>query len=415
MNQAFDQMRNDSPQIVAYINEQITHICHHLPPREPGSIGEHKAGEYMAGILSHECGCPGVKVESFPEHPSAFYCYFRCSMVFDTLCALLYFVHPGLSILTGCIALTLFLFQFVLYRQMIDPFFPLKQGTNVTALRPCTDEPRQRIFLNGHMDAAWEFTLNYHFGGIVFELPGLLATVGVFYYIAISICSLMGISEWTQNAALWGLLFLPFFLLLGLTYNPHRIVPGANDNLTGCLISIAILREMEQQGIELRHTELGVNLTGSEEAGLRGSKAWCKAHKNDYQDVPTYIISIDTIQDPKEFMVNRRDLNGTVSTDQEICDLYSRAAKNMGVPCKSGQIPLFGGASDGAGFAQGGFRSISVTGMNHKLERFYHTQLDTPDKLSEEAIHNCYLATLEMIRLIDQASEADHFCQRSIK
>ena len=35
-------------------------------------------------------------------------------------------------------------------------------------------------------------------------------------------------------------------------------------------------------------------LTGSEESGLRGAKAWCKAHKEDYSDVPTYIYSFDT-------------------------------------------------------------------------------------------------------------------------
>ena len=84
---------------------------------------------------------------------------------------------------------------------------------------------------------------------------------------------------------------MPIFLLLVITYNPKCVVDGANDNLSGCYIGMAILHEMERRGITLEHTELGMILTGSEEAGLRGAKAWAKAHKGDYQDVPTYIIS----------------------------------------------------------------------------------------------------------------------------
>ena len=56
-------------------------------------------------------------------------------------------------------------------------------------------------------------------------------------------------------------------------WNKNRIVDGANDNLSGCYMGIAILKALKDNGIELENTEVGVILTGSEEAGLRGAKS----------------------------------------------------------------------------------------------------------------------------------------------
>ncbi|MBR5960268.1 MAG: M20/M25/M40 family metallo-hydrolase [Clostridia bacterium] len=385
---------------VSYMVEEITHICRKIGRRSPGSTGERAAAEYFAGVLEKKCGCTDVKTESFEENPDSFYGYFYFSAFCDILCGVFFFSRPLLSIFFGLLGVLLFVYHFVLYRKPLDPLFPRKQGTNVTAVRPCSGEVKQRIFLNGHTDAAWEFPINYRFGGIAFEIPGLAATVGVFYYIILSFLSLCGVDVYT--AGLRGLVFLPFFLLLTITYNPLRVVDGANDNLTGCLMGVALLKEMEEQGIQLENTEIGVILTGSEEAGLRGAKAWCEAHKDDYRDVPTCIISYDSIYNPDWLMVNRRDLNNTVASDEDLCDYFLLAAEDAGVPCRDGKVPLFGGATDSAAFTQGGFRSIGITGLSHRLERFYHTRLDTPENLSPIALENCFRVTAEFVRSADR-------------
>ena len=46
-----------------------------MKKRAPGSEGEFEAAQYMAGILKSEGGCEDVRVESFDEHPGAFYGY----------------------------------------------------------------------------------------------------------------------------------------------------------------------------------------------------------------------------------------------------------------------------------------------------------------------------------------------------
>ena len=386
--------------------KEITHICRGMKKRPPGSEGERDAAADMADTLRRDCGCEDVSIETFTVHPGSFYGYFRFSAVFDTLCAVTFFIRPQLSLLFGCAALLLFLFHFVLYKKPLDPLFPARESVNVTAVRRCAGEVRQRIFLNGHTDAAWEFPLNYRFGGIVFETPGVAATVGVLFFLALSVCSVCGVGAWVRIAAPYGLIFVPFFVLLFFTYNPKRVVDGANDDLSGCYIGIALLREMERRGADLAHTEVGVILTGSEEAGLRGAKAWCRAHRDDYRDVPTYIICFDTIHDTKYLAVNTRDLNGTVKSDPALCRAFMRAAGKAGVPCRRSSVPLFGGSTDSAAFTQGGFRSIGVTGLNHVLEDYYHTRRDACDNMNEEGLENCFRAAAALIAMLDRQKTA---------
>jgi len=126
--------------------------------------------------------------------------------------------------------LLLMLFQFILYYEVADRFFPLRQSVNVTAVRPCTGECRRRVFLNAHLDAAWEWPMNYHFGGVVFEVYNIGATLGVLYYIVLTACRLCGAANWTLAAGLAGILFFPFWIGLSFLRDRSRMV-GSYDNL----------------------------------------------------------------------------------------------------------------------------------------------------------------------------------------
>ena len=187
--------------------------------------------------------------------------------------------------------------------------------------------------------------------------------------------------------------------------NYRRVVDGANDNLSGCYMGISVLKFLKDEGIELENTELGVVLTGSEEAGLRGAKAWCEKHKGEFDDVPTFIFSYDTIHDPKYLMVNYRDLNATVAADKDVSDLFMEAAKELGVHCNKGMVPPLGGATDSAAFAQAGFRATGVTGLNHKLEDYYHTRRDTYDNMNETGLADCFAVSVKALEMFDNGAK----------
>ncbi len=397
-------------EVAQYMLEEITHICKNLPKRDPGSEGEKLSCEYMAKVLKDDCGCERADVESFKENPGSFYGWIYITVTCMLLALVAFFFVPWISIILIVAGLTLAVLQFGLYKKAVDWMFPEKTGHNVTAIKKCTREVKRRIFFNGHPDAAWEWPVNYKLGGVGFESHAIIGFAGAFYYLALSIIKTIKIANGTggpdtlKKCALCGLIFLPFWLGLYFMWNKKIVVDGANDNLTGCYMGIAILKELHDQGISLENTEVGVILSGSEEAGLRGAKAWAEAHKGEFDDVPTVIVSYDTIHDPKYLMVNYRDLNGTVKTDKEASDLMMKAAKDLDIHILKGMVPPMGGATDPAAFAQAGYRATSITGLNHKLEDYYHTRKDTYTNMNLQGLADCYAVSVRALELFDDGA-----------
>ena len=404
-----------------YMIDEITHIIKTFEKRDPGSKGELQACEYMAEVLEKEGGCDPelTKIEGFKENPGSFFGWIYFTITFVLLAIILYFFFPIVSVILIVAGLLIAFLQFGLYKKFVDWAFKEKEGHNVTAVKKPTGEVKRRLVFNGHPDAAWEWPVNYALGGVGFEGHAIICAIGAIYYIVISIIymkqsgSMLGFAinpnvttaDWFIKAALWGLLFVPFEIGLYFMWNEKRIVDGANDNLTGCYMGIAVLKALQDEGIELENTELAVVLTGSEEAGLRGSKAWCEAHKGEWQDVPTFFFSYDTIFDPKYLMVNYRDLNGTVKADKDVCDLFLEAAQELEIPVTKGWVPPLGGATDNAAFTQAGFRSTGITGLNHKLEDYYHTRRDTYANMNPEGLANCFAATVKALEKFDNGEK----------
>ncbi len=395
-----------------YMVKEITYICKNIEKRAPGSEGEKKSCEYMADILKKDCGCERADVESFKENPGSFYGWLFFTLTFVLAAIVLYFFAPVASIILIAAGLVLVLLQFGLYIKAIDRFFPEKTGHNVTAIKKCKGETKRRIIFNGHPDAAWEWPVNHALGGVGFEAHAIIGFAGAFYYLILAIIQLAqngavgaDISTPLGKAGLIGLIFVPFLVGLYFMVNYRRVVDGANDNLSGCYMGIALLKALKDEGIEFENTELGVVLTGSEEAGLRGSKAWCEAHKDEFNDVPTFIFSYDTIHDPKFLMVNYRDLNGTVKADKDASDLFMEAADELGIRCKKGMVPPLGGATDSAAFAQAGMRAAGITGLNHKLESYYHTRRDSYDNMNLDGLADCFAATVKVLEKFDEGAK----------
>ncbi len=397
-----------------YMVSEITHICKDFEKRDPGSKGEQQACEYMADVLKNECGCERADVESFKENPGSFFGWIYFTITFVLAAVAISFFYPLVSIILIVVGLLIVFMQFGLYKKFIDRFFPEKTGHNVTAVKSCKGEVKRRIFFNGHPDAAWEWPVNYKLGGVGFEGHAVICGIGAVYYLVISIMLVAknGLEYVSFDAdetlgllRLIGLVFVPFLIGLYWMWNENRIVDGANDNLSGCYMGIAILKALKEEGIEFDNTEVGVILTGSEEAGLRGAKAWCAAHKGEFDDVPTFIFSYDTIHDPKYLMTNYRDLNGTVKADKDVSDLFMEAAKELDISCKKGWVPPLGGATDSAAFAQAGFRATGVTGLNHKLEDYYHTRRDTYDNMNEQGLADCFAISVKALEMFDNGAK----------
>lgn len=389
-----------------YMVDEITHICTKLPKRGPGSEGEKLSCEYI-GEEMKKLGCDTVYVEGFKENPGSFLGWIYFTITFCFMAFASYFFMPVLSIVFIAIGLTLCVLQFGLYKKVVDKFFKEKTGHNVSGFKKPTGEVKRRIIFNGHPDAAWEWPFKYKFTYLGFDIHMIVCFVGAFYTLGIAIAKLAGAlsPELAKTLGLVGLVFVPFWFGLYFMWNRNKIVDGANDNLSGCYIGMAILKALHDEGIEFENTEIGVVCSGSEEAGLRGAKAWAAAHADEMKDVPTFVFSYDTIAQNEQLMVNYRDLNATVKTDKEVGDLFFESCEELGIPCKKGFVPPLGGATDSAAFAQAGMRATGITALNHALPDFYHTRLDTPEALNPSCLADCFAASVLALEKFDKGAK----------
>ncbi|MCR4660441.1 MAG: M28 family peptidase [Clostridia bacterium] len=396
-----------------YMEEEITYICKNLPKRDPGSEGEKLSVEHMADILEKDCGCDNVRIESFEEHPRSFFGWIFFTISFVLAGIITFFFVPLLGVILTALGLIIVFITFGLYTKLIDCFFPKKIGHTVLATKKPTGEVKRRILFNGHPDAVWEWRVNYHFGGVAFDCHLCFCILGALYYIILGIicCAKRGVSAGIPDvndpfiiAAICGLIFVPFEIGLYFMVDYKQVVDGANDNLTGCYMGIALLKMLQDEGITFENTEIGVLNTGSEEAGIRGAWDFSKKHAAEYKDVPTYVYSYDTIHDPKYLMVNYRDLNGMVKTDKDAADLFLNSAKEINVPCLKGWVPPLGGSTDVIGFKRGGMHAAGITGLNHKLEDYYHTRKDSWDNLDLEGLANCFAITAKVLEHYDEGA-----------
>ena len=389
----------------------IKKICKDVGPRPAGSEQEHEAQKLMAAELAG--ACDKVEIEPFDVHPGAFLGWILTDGIMMIAAIVLFFFGMSAIALALCaLSLIFAIVEFLLYKKLLDPFFPKKTSHNVVAVRKPKGEVRRRIIFSGHADSAneWRFT---YYGGSKLLVPIIgLSFVGILLGLVLGIWAVA--AGHAFSAADSGALnvmryvflaWIPILFTALFFENKKRPVMGANDDLTGCFISMAVVKYMQQHDIRFENTEVWVVLTGSEEAGLRGAKAFCKAHKNELSDVETVFVGLDTIRDYDFAAVYSRDLTGTVKNDAGACALVKEAAKQTGLdlPYKS----VFFGATDAAAVTQAGMKAVSVAAMDPAPAKYYHTRLDTADNLDIKTVEAVLGVALETAFLFDEKGLSD--------
>ncbi|MDR2524774.1 MAG: Zn-dependent exopeptidase M28 [Oscillospiraceae bacterium] len=393
----------------AWCAEQIKALIARFGPRAPGSPAEWDAQQAMAEQLRPWADT--VETEGFPVHRQAFMGFIPFTVLLTmAACGLFWFGRPvaGLTLVTLA-ALPLVL-EFAMYRQFIDRLFKAYPSHNVVARRKPAGEIKKRIYLVGHADSQYEWTLNYRLGGVGMKLVLIPAVVGMVICFCANLLRflLFDIAALPNEGFLYWLfkitgivLFCLFPCDVGFLFfqSRRRGVPGANDNLSGCYTAMAILKEMREGQISFEDTEVVVLLTGSEEAGLRGAKAYVERHKAELHDpaIETVAVGLDTFRDLKDIAIYNRDLSGTVRHSPKMQRLMWEAGKRCGYDLPSASIYI--GACDAVAFTQAGIPATGFAAMDPTPPRWYHTRLDNAERLEPKAIEVGAAIALEAVRL----------------
>ena len=392
-----------------YVINGITHVCKTYKSRAPGSQSERDAQDYFAKELKP--WADEITVEEFKLSPHAFMGFIPIAGIFGIISSILFFLNrftvsttlTWIAMVLITIAFLMFLFEFLLYRQFVDFLFPKSTSKNVYAVRKPHGETKRRIIFGGHADAAWEWTYSLHgqiktlapvIGGSIGGL--LISLISVLAYIIAGMPPIKGF--WSVMSFIL-LALIPFYIAILFFINWRVVVDGANDNLTACFSSMAILKEMAENDFRFENTEVGCLITGSEEAGLRGAKAFSKKHAKELNKIDTVIIPLETLRECRHLAVYNRDQTGTVHNDEKLADLLIAAGKKVGQDLP--RAAIYPGSTDAAAFTQAGIRSVGLGGVDHDPQKYYHTRHDSYDNISPECIKKSIEIAYETAYMFD--------------
>ena len=221
------------------------------------------------------------------------------------------------------------------------------------------------------------------------------------------------------------------------TVKPHeRIVmvahiqePGANDDASGCGTLLAMAIALQQAIAAKALAPPGRTLTFIWGDENRGSRAWLTAHPEQATGVQ-YMFSMDmtgedTAKTGGTFLIEKQadpsavwdrpsdphsawgsspvkaeELKGSLLNDLHLA-ICRRRAKDTGWIVKTNP---YEGGSDHTEFKNAGIPSL----LNwHFTDRFYHTNLDRPDKVSAAEMVNVGVATATSAWFLASATEQD--------
>ena len=326
-----------------FITDGIREVCEKYKRRAPGSQSERDAQVFFKKLLAKFSD--EVISEDFTLHPHAFMGFIPIAATLLLIAMVL--LRFGTSVVTSVFAavlpvlcLLMFLFEFMMYKSFVDFLFPKRVSTNVYAVRKASGETKRRIIFGGHTDASPEWTYSLH-GQIKTIAPVMAgAIISMFVNLGINIYFLINVLKTGAPIEFEGvfkvlwiieLCFVPFIIAIYFFINWRVIVDGANDNLSANYIALSVIKEMAEQDLRFENTDVCCLISGSEEAGLRGARAFARKHRKELLDTETVFIAMDTMREVEQLMVYTRGCTGTVKDSKAVGELIREAGRNVGI------------------------------------------------------------------------------------
>lgn len=163
----------------------------------------------------------------------------------------------------------------------------------------------------------------------------------------------------------------------------RRVVPGANDNLTGVAVLVGLAEALRDEPV----AGLRVLLvsTGSEESFMEGMDAFARRHLDAMDRERTTVLCVDTVGSPQLVMVEGEGMLVMRDYPSEVRDLVAAAAADAGVPLRRGL--RLRNASDGVIALRRGFPCAFIGSVNeYKAPANYHWPTDTPENVVMETV-----------------------------
>ena len=339
----------------------IDHIIQSCPRRVAGSESERRAHE----LMQQDMQALGLEVELRPfAFNRSIYANMALHFLLATVATALIVVHPLVALAGHLLVGVSYWLDSTKRAKILRRLFPMRPSQNLVATRPAVKGMRHRLVFVSHIDAA--------FTGWVFH-PAMIkmatkppplkilsftsksmfvATLAVFGLAAMDALALAFGPIWPVmiGVALLSIApFLTFFFNAQVVWT-NEVVPGANDNLSGCWAAMELARRLMPDCPD--DVELVFVATGCEEAGTGGSWALADELKDTWERAHTTILGIDSLT------------NGTLRyfIEGELITMPPPARLVEAIHTHAPEVPGFeipSGATDAQAWLARGFDAIS--------------------------------------------------------
>lgn len=410
--------------------DYVHHICKTYGPRPATSRSEEMATDDIENFLKKRCdqtfkqkftAIPGLYPQGQIKLLAGFFLsgilFFPTKVPFNLMCFVLglfgvFILLSSLIYMKEWFGLKIFGFKHLESSNVFGKILPKDENGS-------KKEGKVKVIIGGHTDSAFQMKIvrfgdnvaKYTFAALGYIVITILLTIlkaiitPSFPSIIISESSIFTISIVDIIWFIVSIPGLPFVGFIIYCYTGKIPVMGANDNLSGTGVAVAIAEYFSKPENSLKNVEIWVGSFGSEECGERGSCAFVKYHgsrgelDNSYTIIPESCGAgshLAILTDEKMHLahhspeVYNRLWNAykKIEQDKRIPDL---------LPCKVAALPF--AASDAGRFSLKGYRASTILAYDGALMKpaNWHATSDVPENLDEKNLQIVFEMIKEFI------------------
>jgi Peptidase family M28 len=178
-----------------------------------------------------------------------------------------------------------------------------------------------------------------------------------------------------------------------------EVVPGANDNGTGCIALLALARALAERPPEGTRV---LFLSTSEEALCEGMGLFMDRHGAELPVDRTFFLSIDTVGSPHLLALRGEGMLAMREYPPQALELIDSTADELGIEMPYRNLRLRN-ATDGIFPLAAGYQCASLASCNRwKNPSNYHWRTDTPERVDYSTLSDAIRLSEAMIRRLDQ-------------
>jgi hypothetical protein len=160
----------------------------------------------------------------------------------------------------------------------------------------------------------------------------------------------------------------------------HPVVPGANDNLSGVAVLVALAEALRERPLEGLRVVLAS--CGAEEVLQGGIYGFARRHLAGYDRERTWLLNFDTVGSPELAMLEGEGCFVMEDYfDRGLRDLCAEVARSEGIRMRRGMRST--SSTDAVIPSRMGIPTVCFTSLNrHKALSNYHSMSDVPENVS---------------------------------